>query len=168
MRKEEKILLRSDKSASEILAALKKSTKEYNIVNIITSGEFVLYKNRGNKIILDIPRELLQKKIGMRKFYGEVYEQDGHAYIEGSFEISRIPFVFYSILWGFMGIVSVLGLGGCLVQACMMREWRIVWFCLFLWGGEVCMFTYWLWSVFGYRNTRNELRIIEALWKSCK
>jgi len=70
--------------------------------------------------------------------------------------------------WGGMGMVSVLGLGWCLVQAFMMREWRIVGVCLFLWGGEACMFAYWLWSVFRYRNTKNELRIIETLWKSCK
>ena len=53
MRKEEKILFRSDKSASEILAALKKSTKEYNIVNIITSGKFVC-SHIGYGVCLDI------------------------------------------------------------------------------------------------------------------
>ena len=161
IRKKEKPVFKSKKQISNIMCDLKKNTKEYNLKNVITEGDFVLYKSKGNKILLDFPW-----KTGWRKFYGNIYEIGGDTYLEGEFRVPRI-IVFMQALFWLMVWCSLIYLSIDISLLELIKEGdKVIKYSVPLYGGAISISLFYIWFLLIYRNKQTENRIKEVLLKA--
>lgn len=158
--KKEKIILKSKRKSTDILYDLQRYTKEYTLKNIITEGDYILYRNKKNEILLDFPW-----KVGWKKFYGEIYEKEGYTYIVGRFRVSRVLLIPQIIFWCIVLIIFIYYFYE--FMSVHLMEWDRIWLVidLYIWGEAAGAFVFWVWFMWGHVNEKFENKIKGVLMK---
>lgn len=149
-----KIIVRDNKSRTDILNSLKASTARYNLANRLFHWWDILYVNKGSYFVL-----YLSWRMGKRLFKGTIYEENDHTFIEGKFVLSTMEICTHAMFWliAWMAIIYVISSG---------RTWELIredYLMVSFFGGFLLIFIFDMWHLFIFRDKKCENKIIEFL-----